>query len=97
MGGLSRDGSQSAAKIDGQVSTETDRFVRITRINGQRISFRDLAKFAWPQKTESFLAHVAQVDVRTARRWLADDTGPPADALGAVIAEIMRRFHQRQD
>jgi len=70
-----------------------DRIVR--RINGNRISFRDLAIFAWPDKTENHLSFHLKVDARTARRWLADDNGPPAEALGVILAEIMRRFHQR--
>lgn len=73
-----------------------DRNVRpVTRINGQRISFRDLARFAWPNKTELFLADCTGYDPRTCRRWLADDTEPPADALGVILGEIMRRYHQR--
>ena len=63
--------------------------------NGQRIRFAELARMAWPQKTESNLAFVARVDARTARRWLADDNEPPAEVLGIILAEIMRRFHQR--
>ncbi len=75
---------------------EPDRIVRpITRINGHRISFRDLALMAFPKKTEANLAYATGYDPRTCRRWLADDTEPPAEALGAVLAEIMKRFHQR--
>lgn len=73
-----------------------DKNVRpVTRINGQRIRFADLARMAWPQKTESHLAFIARVDARTARRWLADDNEPPAEALGIILAEIMKRYHQR--
>lgn len=62
---------------------------------GNRIHFRDLALMAWPAKTENHLAFYGRVDVRTARRWLADDSEPPAEMLGVILAEIMRRFHQR--
>jgi hypothetical protein len=73
-----------------------DKSVRpVTRINGQRIRFADLARMAWPQKTEQNLAFIARVDPRTARRWLSDDNEPPADALGIILAEIMKRYHQR--
>jgi hypothetical protein len=73
-----------------------DRIVRpVTRINGARIHFRELALMAWPKKTEANLAFHTHYDPRTCRRWLADDTEPPADALGVVLAEIMQRFHQR--
>lgn len=68
---------------------------RVTHINGERIYFRDLARFAWPEKTEYHLAHLTRVDPRTCRRWLAGDNEPPAEALGVVLAEIMKRFHQR--
>ncbi len=67
----------------------------VRHINGQRISFRDLAVMAFPNKTEANLAFLARVDARTARRWLADNTEPPADALGLILCEIMRRYHQR--
>lgn len=72
-----------------------DRNVR--RINGNRIHFRDLARMAFPEKTEANLAFFARVDVRTARRWLAPDdkNEPPADVLGIVLAEMMKRFYQR--
>lgn len=73
-----------------------DKSVRpVTRINGRRIRFAELARMAWPQKTESNLAFLARVDARTARRWLADDNEPPAEVLGIILAEIMKRFHQR--
>jgi len=65
------------------------------RANGNRIHFADLARFAWPAKTEFHLAHIARVDPRTCRRWLAGDNEPPAEALGAILAEIMKRYHQR--
>lgn len=84
----------SEFKQNQQVSS--DRIVRpVTRINGHRISFRDLALMAFPKKTEANLAFATGYDPRTCRRWLADDTEPPAEALGAVLAEIMKRFHQR--
>ena len=67
----------------------------VRRINGQRIRFADLAAMAFPVKTEANLAFVARVDPRTARRWLAGDTEPPAEALGSILCEIMRRYHQR--
>src|SRR5258707_5471552 len=87
-------------KVGGQISQNedsADRIVQspagqrpITHINGERIRFRDLARFAWPTKTEFFLAELTRVDPRTARRWLADDNEPPADALGVILCAIMR-------
>lgn len=98
-----------ATRVDGQVSRSRpveqqtkqnqrerpDRTVRVTKINGYRIHFAELARMAWPQKTEANLSFVTGYDARTCRRWLADDTEPPAEALAAVLAEIMRRAHQR--
>jgi hypothetical protein len=74
-------------------ATPPDRNVR--RISGQRIRFADLAAMAFPIKTEANLAFLARVDARTARRWLADNNEPPAEALGLILCEIMRRYHQR--
>lgn len=89
--------SSEPTEIDGQVSTPTDRFVRVIRINGQRISFGQLARFAWPQKTEAHLSHLTGYDRRTCRRWLSDVTEPPATAAAVVLQEIMRCFHKRAD
>lgn len=74
----------------GQLLPSTVRNVR--RINGERISFRELAQFAWPQKTEANLSYLTGYDARTCRRWLAG-SGPPAEALGVVLSEIMKRYH----
>jgi hypothetical protein len=68
----------------------------VRRINGKRISFADLAELAWPGKTEANIAWIAKVDRRTARRWLSEDSEPPAEILGAILCEIMRRYHQRE-
>ena len=104
MGVVYESSAAGNRKVRGQIlqSEDTaDRSVqslagqRITHINGQRIYFRDLARFAWPDKTEFHLAHLVRVDPRTCRRWLAGDNEPPAEALGVILAEIMRRFHQR--
>jgi hypothetical protein len=83
-------------EIGGQIATGTDRNVRkVIPISAARISFGDLARFAWPAKAEANLSHFTGYDARTCRRWLAGDTEPPAEALGVILAEIMRRFHQR--
>ena len=101
-----RDTIGAATTIDGQelpddrerqrpAEKRAAKSVRVTRINGQRIRFADLASMAFPVKTEANLAFIARVDPRTARRWLADNTEPPAEVLGIILCEIMRRFHQR--
>lgn len=96
MPAVSVQAAAEATEIDGQVSTGEDRFVRpVTRINGQRISFGDLARFAWPRKTDVFLSDLTGCDARTCRRWLAGHNEPPAEALGVILGEIMRRFHMR--
>lgn len=85
--------SRALAKVQQKQLRKPDRNVR--RINGERIHFRDLAIVAWPQKAEANLSFLTGYDARTCRRWLAGDTEPPAEALGVILAEIMRRFHQR--
>src|SRR4051812_33856576 len=95
-----------ARKIDGQelrddqpaeVSQrkQSQRADKSVRPSGPPIRFRDLAVMAFPNKTEANLAFVAGVDARTARRWLADDNEPPAEALGIILAHIMSRYSQR--
>lgn len=87
----------SGREVEQKQPSGTGKSVRpVTRTNGDRISFGDLARFAWPTKTEFHLAHTTRVDPRTCRRWLAGNNEPPAEALGVVLAEIMRRFHQRE-
>jgi hypothetical protein len=78
--------------VVGQISQSTDIADRIVQTP---ISFRDLARMAWPDKTESHLAYLTRVDARTCRRWLAGDNEPPAEALGIVLAQIMSRYTAR--
>ena len=68
---------------------------KVTKIDGARITFGDLARFASPRKTAAWLAHVGQCDVRTAEKWLSGQHEPPAEAFGAVMFEIMRRYQMR--
>ena len=97
MSGVLRREIENANESGGQLSTGTDKTVRpVTRINGNRIHFRDLARMAWPIKTEANLAFITGYEPRTCRRWLADHTEPPAEALAAVLSEIIRRAHQRE-
>lgn len=87
---------ENSDEIDGQKSTPTDKSVRkVIPISSGKISFGDLARFAWPSKAEANLSHLTGYDARTCRRWLAGDTEPPAEAGFIVLAEIMKRFHQR--
>ena len=97
LSGVPRSGTRN---LDGQISQKADtadRNVqtpapqRVTHINGERIYFRDLARMAFPHKTEANIAFFARVDARTARRWLSDDNEPPADVLGLVLRSEERR------
>jgi hypothetical protein len=107
MGVVYRGSGIGTSKVDGQKllgearakKDESDQRQERTKMsarpNGAKIYFRDLAVMAFPIKTEANLAFVADVDSRTARRWLADGNEPPADVLSMVLCEIMRRYHQR--
>ncbi len=68
---------------------------RVPKIGPNRISFGDLARFAFPTKTSACLAHIAKCDVRTCERWLSGRNEPPAEAFSAVMFEIMRRYQMR--
>lgn len=59
------------------------------------ISFSQIAKFAFPTKTEYALADLLGCDPKTARRWLSDESEPPAAAAMFVINEITRRYLAR--
>jgi len=78
---------------DGNSSAKS--FRPVTRINGDRISFADLATFVWPTKTDANLAFVARVDARTARSWLSGATEPKGPVLAIILAEIMKRYQQQ--
>jgi hypothetical protein len=58
----------------------------------RRISFRDLAKFAVPRKTQQFLVDRTGCDAATAKRWLSGHSRPPATAVYAVCADIFSRI-----
>lgn len=96
-----------AREIDGEVlQTEVEHtqtpsnrsaksFRPVTHINGERISFADLAMFVWPSKTDAHLAFHARVDARTARSWLSGATEPKGPVLAIILAEIMKRYQQQ--
>src|SRR5262252_8711146 len=86
----------TSSEIDRQPTPPTGKSAgRVPRINGSRITFGDLARFVTPTKTDAWLASVTQYDIRTCQRWLSGRNEPPAEALGVVMFEIMRRFHER--
>jgi hypothetical protein len=86
----------TSAEIDRQPTTPTGKSAgRVPRIGPDRITFGDLARFACPTKTDAWLASIAGYDIRTCQRWLSGRNEPPAEALGVVMFEIMRRFHEK--
>lgn len=62
------------------------------RVAEGRISFRDLAKFAVPRKTEQFLVDRTGCDGSTAKRWLSGTSRAPAHALQALVVDILSRI-----
>jgi len=58
----------------------------------ERISFRDLARFACPRKTKDFLVAKLGCDDATAKRWLAGKSRAPDRAAYAVLADILSRM-----
>lgn len=57
-----------------------------------RISFRDLAKFAVPRKTVDFLVARARCDRSTAKRWLSGKSPASGRAVSVVFADILSRY-----
>lgn len=72
-----------AREIDGHFRPGTDKIVRR--------KFGPVAKVLWPQNTEAHVAAIADVDVRTARRWLSGEFEPPGIVIAAVVVEITKR------
>lgn len=101
MGGTLPAAAPQSSGVDGQVLRKAKVGGQVLHLkknpdrNVQRITFRDLAKFVWPIKTDKHLSHLTGYDERTCRRWLCNATEPPAEALSIILCEIMRRFHER--
>lgn len=96
MRAVSERAAVAANEIDRHETTGTGKNAgRVPRIGPERISFGDLARFAFPRKTAACLAHIAKCDVRTCERWLSGRNEPPAEAFSAVMFEIMRRYQMR--
>lgn len=58
----------------------------------ERISFRDLAKFASKRKTIEFLCERTGCDASTAKRWLNGASRVPDRAVYALCADIFSRL-----
>jgi|GEM_PF-6861957 hypothetical protein len=95
MGALSAVPKSEPEESTDEPRQRPTRRVVSAKTGSDRITFGDLARFACPYKTAAWLAHIAKCEVRTAERWLEGKHEPPMEMLGAVMAEIMRRFNQR--
>lgn len=62
------------------------------RADEPRISFRDLAKLAFPIKTIEALGALTGASRSSIKYWLAGTHEPPASVLAIVVGEIMRRL-----
>lgn len=58
----------------------------------ERISFRDLARFAWPNKPVAALVERTGADESTAKRWLRGTSRAPASAAYRALADIFDRL-----
>jgi hypothetical protein len=57
-----------------------------------RISFRDLVRFAAPHKPVAFLVERTGADESTAKRWMSGKSRPPASAAYRVLGTIIDRL-----
>lgn len=62
------------------------------RSDDRRISFRELARFAYGKHAEIVLATATGSDERTVKRWFARNSRPPSAALQAVLGHIINRL-----
>lgn len=51
--------------------------------------FSRVAKALWPRKTAAELAYRTGVTERAAKRWLSGDRKPSADAVAAIVNEML--------
>lgn len=72
-----------AREIGGQFLPGRDKIVRCV--------FGDVARAIWPFKTAAELAAIANVEERTAKRWLTGEFEPPGIIIAAVLVEITKR------
>lgn len=73
----------TATEMQGQFDAVRDKIV--TR------KFGLVAKVLWPFKTAAHVAALANVDERTAKRWLAGEFEPPLCVILATIEETFRK------
>lgn len=70
-----------ASKIEGQICAGGDEIVPR--------NFGKVARVLWPFKTAAHIAAIADVDERTAKRWLSGEFDPP---ICIVLATIDKTF-----
>jgi hypothetical protein len=58
----------------------------------ERISFRDLVRFASPRKPVAFLVERTGADESTAKRWMRGTSRAPASAAYRVLGDIIDRL-----
>jgi len=57
-----------------------------------RISFRDLARLAYPEKPVAALVERTAADESTVKRWMSGRSRAPAPALYRVLGDIFARM-----
>lgn len=62
------------------------------RARDDRISFRDLARFALGKQAVAIIALRTDNDERTVKRWFARKSKAPDRAFVFVLGEIIRRY-----
>lgn len=76
----------------GHLPASSGEGTKIPRRSPKSLSkFGRVARALWPRKTAAELAFRARVTERAAKFWLCGDRAPSADAIGAVIAEMLDR------
>lgn len=77
---VSAPGLVPATKSGGRSSPAADKFVRR--------KFGKVCKVLWPDKPDVEIAIIAEVEPRTARRWLRGEADPPWCVVRAAIDKM---------
>jgi hypothetical protein len=84
--------SESSSSEREQSNFHTDKNVRKKiRPWERKIPFKDLVRFASPSLADKFLAELADVDQRTARRWRRGQSRASADVMRGIVVNILSR------
>lgn len=71
----------------------TDKSGSISAISWQRI-LRE-AKLYWPRNTAKHFARITGASIRTAYRWMADDSEPPGSAVVSIMLAMRAEYVAR--